>query len=418
MSPFLEKLRLLNRKYAKAAVVVLRVLLGVVFIFSGFVKADDLRGFIYKLEEYLSVLDWTLPRTVTLTIGMTVAAVEALCGLSLLIGAYRRVVPFIMGLMMAVMLPLTAWLYFVNPISDCGCFGDAIILSNGATFLKNILITIGVIYLIKYNKYVRLRLFHPELHWLAVMGGMAYMAALSLTCYNVQPVIDFRPYPEESNLIKDIESDGSEVEFLYTKDGEEKVFTADNLPDETWTYVDRIPSETNSENEGLAVYDGDEEVSQDVIASSGKQMIYVVPEMNRIDLSYTYFVNELYRKCLESNIDFIALLATDTEGIEWWKDYSMANYACYSADDTELKSLVRGKMSIVYTEDGIIKWKRTISSLVDTYLNNKGTGTFPDNIVFDLRHYFYKITIIFAAWLIFIGIIQILIQIKTKKQKK
>lgn len=394
----------------------MRLLLGAAFIFSGFVKADDLRGFIFKLEEYLSVLDWTLPRTVTLTLGMTVAAVEALCGLSLLIGAYRRVVPVIMGLMMAVMLPLTGWLYFANPIADCGCFGDAIILSNGATFLKNILITICVIYLIKYNKYVRLRLFHPELHWLVMMGATAYMVALSLICYNVQPAIDFRPYPEGSNLIKDIENDGSEVKFLYTKDGQEKTFTADNLPDETWTYVDRIASETTSDSGGLAVYDGDEEVAEYVIANTGRQMIYVVPEMNRIDLSYTYFVNELYRKCQENNIDFIALLATDTDGIEWWKDYSMANYECYSADDTELKSLVRGKMSIVYTENGIIKWKRTISSLVDTYQDNKDTGTFPDNIVFDLQHYFNKITIIFAAWLAFLSLIQIIIQIKTKKK--
>ena len=325
MSAFKEKLRQQNRRWVRLIVVSLRLILGGLFVFSGFVKGIDLYGFIYKIEEYLAAMDMTMPRSVTLVCGMTIAATEAVSGLLLAIGAYRKAVPVVMGMMMAVMLPLTGWLFIASPIDDCGCFGDAWILSNGASFLKNIFITAGVIYLIKYNKYVRYRLIHHQLQWLVWMGGLLYMVLLSLTCYNVQPMIDFRPYPEGSSLISQGD-ETADVKFVYTNGKENRVFTLGNLPQsEEWTFVEQIKEDNADIEADFAIYDGDEEVTADVIECEGRQMLFVVPEMNRVDLSYTYFVNELYRRCEENGIDFVGLLATTEEGIEWWKDYSMAN---------------------------------------------------------------------------------------------
>lgn len=415
-----DNLRKLNRRYAKVIVVTLRILLGATFIFSGFVKGIDLWGFIFKMEEYLSVMDIVLPRSVSLTLCMTVATVEFLCGLLLLLGSYRRVVPVIMGLMMAVMLPLSGWLFFASPIEDCGCFGDAVALSNGATFFKNILITAGVAYLVKYNKYVRWKVYHDELQWLVWMGGLVYMTFLSLTCYNVQPMIDFRPFPEGSKILSETTDDDAEVTFVYTNGSVTQEFTADNLPqDSSWTFVERKDGTGKANTAELAIFDGDEEVAEDVIANEGQQMLFVVPEMNRVDLSYTYFVNELYRLCNENGIDFIALLAADHEGIEWWKDYSMANYECFSAEDTQLKSLVRGKMSLVYLEDGIIKWKRTISSLVERgdWQEGKYGADFPNHMVTDLSTRFWRLTGWFLGWLVFVGLIEAVLRFILSKKE-
>ena len=389
-------------------------------MFSGFVKGIDLYGFIYKIEEYLAAMDMTMPRSVTLVCGMTIAATEAVSGLLLAIGAYRKAVPVVMGLMMAVMLPLTGWLFIASPIDDCGCFGDAWILSNGASFLKNIFITAGVIYLIKYNKYVRYRLIHHQLQWLVWMGGLLYMVLLSLTCYNVQPMIDFRPYPEGSFLISQGD-ETTDVKFVYTNGKENRVFTLGNLPQsEEWTFVEQIKEDNADIEADFAIYDGDEEVTADVIECEGRQMLFVVPEMNRVDLSYTYFVNELYRRCEENGIDFVGLLATTEEGIEWWKDYSMANYDCYSAEDTSLKTLVRGKMAIVYLENGVIVWKRTISSLVENkaWQNTEVGSDFPNFMAENLHKRLISRTLWLALWLFIVWICSVIIRRKTNNSKE
>ena len=420
MSALKEKLRQLNRRWVKLIVVSLRLILGGLFMFSGFVKGIDLYGFIYKMEEYLAAMDMTWPRSVTLVLGMTIAAVEAVSGLLLAIGAYRRSVPVIMGLMMAVMLPLTGWLFIASPIDDCGCFGDAWILSNGASFLKNIFITAGVAYLIKYNKYVRYRLIHHQLQWLVWMGGLVYMVLLSLTCYNVQPMIDFRPYPEGSSLISQ-NDETQDVKFVYTNGKENKIFTLSNLPEsDEWTFVEQVEPEQADSKADFAIYDGDEEVTEDVISSEGRQMLFVVPEMNRVDLSYTYFVNELYRRCEDNGIDFVGLLATTEEGIDWWKDYSMANYACYSAEDTSLKTLVRGKMSIVYLENGVIVWKRTISSLVENkaWQNAEVGSDFPNFMTENLHKRLISRTLWLALWLFLVWIGSALIRKFSNKSEK
>lgn len=420
MSALKEKLRQLNRRWVKLIVVSLRLILGGLFMFSGFVKGIDLYGFIYKMEEYLAAMDMTWPRSVTLVLGMTIAAVEAVSGLLLAIGAYRRSVPVIMGLMMAVMLPLTGWLFIASPIDDCGCFGDAWILSNGASFLKNIFITAGVAYLIKYNKYVRYRLIHHQLQWLVWMGGLVYMVLLSLTCYNVQPMIDFRPYPEGSSLISQ-NDETQDVKFVYTNGKENKIFTLNNLPEsDEWTFVEQVEPEHADSKADFAIYDGDEEVTEDVISSEGRQMLFVVPEMNRVDLSYTYFVNELYRRCEDNGIDFVGLLATTEEGIDWWKDYSMANYTCYSAEDTSLKTLVRGKMAIVYLENGVIVWKRTISSLVENkaWQNAEVGSGFPNFMTENLHKRLISRTLWLALWLFLVWIGSAVIRKFSNKSEK
>lgn len=420
MSAFKEKLRQQNRRWVRLIVVSLRLILGGLFVFSGFVKGIDLYGFIYKIEEYLAAMDMTMPRSVTLVCGMTIAATEAVSGLLLAIGAYRKAVPVVMGMMMAVMLPLTGWLFIASPIDDCGCFGDAWILSNGASFLKNIFITAGVIYLIKYNKYVRYRLIHHQLQWLVWMGGLLYMVLLSLTCYNVQPMIDFRPYPEGSSLISQGD-ETADVKFVYTNGKENRVFTLGNLPQsEEWTFVEQIKEDNADIEADFAIYDGDEEVTADVIECEGRQMLFVVPEMNRVDLSYTYFVNELYRRCEENGIDFVGLLATTEEGIEWWKDYSMANYDCYSAEDTSLKTLVRGKMAIVYLENGVIVWKRTISSLVENkaWQNTEVGSDFPNFMAENLHKRLISRTLWLALWLFIVWICSVIIRRKTNNSKE
>lgn len=371
---FPEKARALvsNQRFQTFSVWILRIVVGAVFIYSGFVKAVDPWGFIFKLEEYFALADVTLPRSITLLLSLSCSIYEFVAGLVLLVGNYRRLAPVSMLLFMLVMLPLTAYLYIKNPIPDCGCFGDAIILSNKATFLKNVFLTAAIVFLLFYNKDVK-GLFSRRIGWAVAGLGFLYSLSIGIYGYNVQPVIDFRPYPEGTDLNAG-DAEEEEVAFIYEKNGERKRFDIDNLPeDDSWEFVERIESGSDDHNGYLSLNNGDmEDVLPEILEENQERgfFLLVVAEPVRADISGTYYVNELASICRENGIGFYGAIATDKRGVEAWMDLSLADYPVFMAEDTSLKELVRGTMALVYVSNGRIIWKRTASTLTSERLDD------------------------------------------------
>ena len=349
------------------AVLAFRLLAGGLFIFSGFVKAVDLWGFIFKIDEYFAIVNFVAPRSVSLAISLIVAGFEFVGGVLLLSGSYRRWSVIMMTVLMAGFDVLTLYLWIADPIPDCGCFGDAWVLSNGATFFKNVVLTAMLVFLLFYNKKVRYALFKPAVQWIAIVASVYYIVSIAMVGYNVQPQIDFRPYPVGRQLVVDSD-DIENIKYIYTDGKNQKTFTADNLPDDGWEFVSVVEDSHHSGNDIFSVYDGDEDISDEVFTKIPRHFLLVIPELNRADISFSYFVNNLYRFCKKNNIKFTALLATNEAGLDRWRDLSLALYDCFTAEDTSLKELSRGNMSLVYLENGTIKWKSTVSSVYDTDL--------------------------------------------------
>lgn len=126
----------------KIAVNIGRLLLAATFIFSGFVKGIDPLGTQYKITDYLEALhiDWMFPSWSTLVMSVLLAMCEFAIGIFLLFAIRRRLVSKLTLLVMAVMTLITLWIVIADPVKDCGCFGDAIVLSNMETFVKNIIL--------------------------------------------------------------------------------------------------------------------------------------------------------------------------------------------------------------------------------------------------------------------------------------
>lgn len=342
-----------------AAVWILRIAIGIVFISSGLAKTIDLWGTVYKIEEYFRVWGIFEPRSIVFMGSLLLSGTELVVGALLVFGCYRRVSVWILLAMMAVMLPLTVYIYAANPVSDCGCFGDLFHLSNAETFWKNVVITAALIFLLKYNRIVG-PMYSPWLQWFVTALLVAYTLATGLYGYNIQPLVDFRSFPAGGEIIP--EQDMAEApEFVYEKDGKRQTFSIDNLPGEGWTYVDRIDKENGRQLTEMAVFDSDgEEVTSDVIPTEGNVVILVVPELGRAEISYTYFLNELNNRVAASGGKMLALVSGGSPGIAYWKDMSLAEYPVYSAEPTLLKELSRGNMSLVAVSDGIIQWKRNL----------------------------------------------------------
>ena len=136
----------------RVAVVAVRVLVGGTFAFSGFVKAIDPYGGYYKITEYLMALGLESLTGLALVGAIALAATEFMLGVMLIVGAHRRVAPWLTMAMLAVMTPLTLWLAVTDAVPDCGCFGDALVLTNWQTFAKNVLLLIATTFLIIYNR--------------------------------------------------------------------------------------------------------------------------------------------------------------------------------------------------------------------------------------------------------------------------
>lgn len=357
-----------SRLYNAWAVWLLRIVVGAVFIISGISKSFDPWGFVFKIEEYLGVWGFDFSRSIVLVGAIALSVYEFVFGLMLAAGGLRRWAPRWLLLSMLVMLPLTGYILLNGDINDCGCFGDAYKISNEATFIKNIFLTIFLIYLCIYNRRAPGYVFAPYIQWIVGVISTIYIVFIALFGYLIQPLIDFRDYPEGLNLAEKVQSDydndDTEYEFKYERDGVERIFTADSLPDESWTFVERItPVNTDLDTSKLVIYDGEDDVTADVINPEGEQLLLIVPEPERIDASYSYYANELNSYLQKKGGDMIGLIGGGEKNIADWLDISMSEYPCYTVDDTTLKAMSRGTMSLIYLKDGIIQWKRSLSSI-------------------------------------------------------
>jgi len=342
-----------------------RILGGATFIVSGWAKSIDPWGFVIKVGEYLDAWSMTFPHEVIVAGCVTLACVEFLVGVLLITGALKRSSAIVAAAMMTVMLPLTLYIAIADPVADCGCFGDFLVLSNWATFVKNVALTAMIVYLVLRNSTVR-GLFPAAIQWLVVAVSIAFPLFLALFGYQIQPLVDFRPYKTGTTIFAGAVSSAGET-FIYEKEGERREFSLDALPDSTWTFVDALENEETGRFDGsIAVLDDDGyDVSADIVDTDRRQLFLIIPQPSIHYLIYAHYVEQLADYAKRENIDFIAVVGAGGRGLKRWSDWVRPDFDVYTADATALKQLVRGREALVCTDGGIIKWKRTLRSLPD-----------------------------------------------------
>lgn len=354
-----------SERIRPVSVWILRIFVGGVFIFSGFAKIVDPWGFIFKISEYLNVwgIHWMWREVVT-CLAVTIASLEFLLGVLLITGCMRRSVCQALMLFMVFMLPLTAYVALASPVADCGCFGDAFLISNTATFWKNVVLTVAIVYLLLNNHKVN-GLFPPLTQWMVIVDTIIYCLALAVVGMSVQPLMDFRNFKVGSRLVDEYDD---QISLIYEKNGSEVAFSVDEIPDSTWKYVGRKALE-EKKNSDFAVFEGDDDVTADVISSDGIQVILVVSNPDYHQKARAGMANSINDYVSLHGGSMIGVVAVAPDSLDLWKAKTHPNFDVYTSDDTLLKELVRGDAALVYLKDGVIKWKRNIYSL---------PGDFPD----------------------------------------
>lgn len=359
---------------------VCRFVLAVVFIFSGFVKAIDPLGTQYKIQDYLDAFGWTgvFPEFVPFVASALLGMLEFCLGVYLFFGIRRIIAPRAVVAMMAVMTPLTFWLAWDHPVSDCGCFGDAVILTNWETFGKNVVLLAMSLVVLKWRR----RLFPlatTRFDWLIALYGFLYILCMTVYCYRHLPVFDFRPYYVGADIRQGMsipegeEPTEFETRFVLQKDGVEKEFTLENYPDSTWTFVD---SKTVVKKQGyeppihdfsMIRYDDGEDITEQVLADEGYTFLLVAHQLGQANQSRMDLINELYDYCLEYGYAFYCLTSSSDEDILQWQEDTGAEYPFCLMDNITLKTMVRFNPGLMLLKKGTVVGKWSIIDIPDEY---------------------------------------------------
>ena len=343
-----------------------RILTGIVFMFSGTVKAIDPLGSAYKFHDYFQAFNLEFLYPFALPLSIVLCTAEFISGFSVLSG-YRQKTG-ITGIMvlMLIFTPLTFILALTNPVSDCGCFGDAIHLSNWETFGKNIFLMIFAVILFLGRNHVK-EVFKPLKEWILITITTILFVIFALLNLRYLPLIDFLPYKSGVNIAENMKIpegmpvDQYETTFIYEKDGIEKEFTLENYPadDTTWKFIDQKsvlvrkgyqpPIHDFSINtiEGM-------DITEQILEQKGYTLLLISTKLENAHPSLLEKGFDLGNHCVANGISFYVVTAS---GGDVLKGYNNGLTFC-TADETTLKTIVRANPGYLLINDGVIagKW--------------------------------------------------------------
>lgn len=347
-----------------------RLILALTFVFSGFVKAIDPLGTQYKLQDYLTALNLqgVIPDFLTLLTAIALAAIELTMGIMILFAIERRRISKFVVAFMTVMTLITVWIFIANPVKDCGCFGDAIHLTNGQTLGKNIILLICAIIVARWPLLMP-RLISKTNQWIITNYTLLYILATSAWCLWDLPTFDFRPYHLGANIPKGMAIPKGAPQpkftttFILEKHGVKKEFTLDNYPDSTWTFIDSKTVQTAPgyvppiHDFSIEDQQGND-ITQQVLSRKGYCFLLIMPHLEQADQSQFGDINEIYDYAVDHHYPFYCLTASDQKAQKQWEDMTGAEYPFYTCDETTLKTIVRSNPGLVLLKDATVigKW--------------------------------------------------------------
>ncbi len=311
----------------KILVNIARFVVALTFILSGFVKAVDPMGTQYKIADYLTALriGQYVPDFMPLIGSVLLSATEFWLGVCLLFAIRRRVVTRIILVWMIIMTPLTLWLALTNPISDCGCFGDAIVLTNWQTFWKNVVL-LACAALIAWQPLEMMRFISRSNQWIVMNFTALFILVVAGQSLYKLPYFDFRPYHIGTDLRKG---------WLKMMEGESSPYTDLFMQREDGT-----------------------DITDSILNLKGYLFLLVSPHLEQADESQFDKLNQLFEYTQEKGYPLYGLTASSGKAINRWRNGTGAEYEFCQTDDIVLKTMIRSNPGLILLRDGKIirKW--------------------------------------------------------------
>jgi hypothetical protein len=351
--------------------IITTIIVGALFIFSGTVKGIDPLGSAYKFHDYFQAFGLGTLQFMCLPLSIILCLSEFLAGFAVLTGICRKAGIYGALILMIIFTPLTLVLALTNPVSDCGCFGDAIHLTNWQTFGKNIVLLSLVLFLFRERRHVEGKVGRTT-QW--VIAAVAAMVFTGFTIYNLTflPVIDFLPYstgtfiPGKMKIPEGAPVTRYGTSFIYEKDGKRKEFTLKDYPatDTTWKFIEQRSVLTDKGyqppiHDFLITSTDNRNITDSILGSPEPILLMVSKKLGEADRKKLEKGFEEGKKCLSGGIGFLVLTAS---GSDETASYNNGLQFCLM-DETTLKTMVRSNPGYLLIRKGIIEGKWSWANL-------------------------------------------------------
>ncbi len=343
-----------------------RILVGVLFIISGFIKANDALGFSYKLDEYFQVFHMPWLTHISLALAIVICAFEIGLGIALLLGAKMKFTAWSLLLMIVFFTFLTFYSWKFDVVKDCGCFGDALHLTPYQSFMKDVVLLVLILFIFIGKNLIKPLLGEKVSTYAAYLGFIASFS-FSVYCYQHLPVIDFRPYaigksiPAGMQLPPNAKKDSVVMVFIYEKGGKQMELNINQLStlDETYKFVDR-KDKVIVEGDKPAIHDftistaDGSDITNDVLAQPNIFLL-VAYDINHSDDKIQNKVNDFVALCQKAGVEFMGLTASAPKEVEDFRHKHNSMFEYNYTDGTTLKTMIRSNPGLMLLQKGVVK---------------------------------------------------------------
>jgi len=349
------------KKIDKNVLSISRILLGLLFIYSGFVKGVDPLGTQFKIEDYFYAyhMVWAVPTALVLSVILN--AFEFSIGALLILRIKTKWVSVIALLMMAAFTITTLFDALYSPVPDCGCFGDALIITNWQTFYKNLVINAFIfIVLIRRNDFKEYSSKVVEYSGLlAVILGFGIFEVYNI---NNLPIVDFRPWKLNNRLVPENPKPVKYyLTYKNTKTGEEREYLSKELPWQDslfmaeWKWASSREIDPNiAEMNTFPMLDSEgNDMSKALVSDTNYTFLFVIYNIDKVPLNTIKIINKFYVDATSKSYNTVLLnsdLPTDLR--EFQKNNNLADIPVFNSDDTALKAAVRSNPGLIVVKSG------------------------------------------------------------------
>lgn len=360
---------------------IFRILVGLVFVYSGFVKGIDPLGTVYRMDDYFTAFNMPFFMSFSLYLTIFLCTLEFILGVSLLFNLWIKKTAWVLLPMMLFFTILTFFDAVYNIVPDCGCFGDALKITNIQTFIKNVVLMGLVIPIFAWRKKFRSLLPASADFGVLAMVAIAF-TAMSVFCYRHLPLIDFMGWKVGNQVNKtEVQPVTFYVTYKNKKTGEEKEYVSPNYPwnDSIWLAdwifkSQRVVDPNRDQEMALRIADqfgGD--YTSSVLDNPDYQFILVAYDLNHTDREGVNKVLPLFKKAMADGYSFICLTNSLPHEIKKFRMETGTAFDYYNADDVVLKTMVRSNPGLILLKNGVVieKWGfrdfPVYSDVSDTY---------------------------------------------------
>lgn len=345
-----------------------RIFVGVLFIFSGFIKLNDPIGFSYKLEEYFGkdVLNLEFLIPYALFLALFIVIFEMLLGITLLLGIAKKVTNWSLLLMILFFTFLTFYSAYFNKVTDCGCFGDAIPLTPWQSFYKDVILLVFILILF-FNQKIIQPLFSEKLNW--SLFGISFLFSIWFGNHvlNHLPYFDFRAYKIGTNIPENmkIPEGAPQAEYRYDwkfiVDGKEEIISNEgSYPEVAGEFVE---VNTLLIDEGFVpkikdfgfFLEGEEYT--DEILNEPKLMVVCAYNLSKSEEEAWPAIKDAIAKAQEQNYRVVGLSASGNDALLQLKEKHDITIPFYFTDETAIKTIMRSNPGIMLIENAVIQQK-------------------------------------------------------------